>query len=133
MFDVSVFDSFINFGVFAVFIVLVFVELVGVVRRVANDNGDVAFVLPFDAFAVFIRQAKQSPSGAHNRFKTHVVQGVYKENVLKRFVLPRLLFVGVLNVEVGDVIRQNRHFIAVQFVFVFVGQAAAAANIQSIR
>ena len=59
-FDVSFLDSLVDLRIFAVLVVLVLVELVGVVRRVADDDADLAAVLAADAPDVVVAHgAKQ--------------------------------------------------------------------------
>ena len=113
-------------------LLFVLVELVGIVRRVADDDGDVALVLPLDAFPVLVGQAKQPHLARVRGLKAHVVQRVHKDDVLKRLVRAHLLLVGVLDVEVGDVVGQDGHFVAVQFVFVFVRQLLGGESIRCI-
>ena len=52
--DVGLLDAFVDVGVFAVFVVVVFIRLVGVVGRVADDDADLAAVLPLDAGHVLL-------------------------------------------------------------------------------
>lgn len=54
VFENCVFDAHVNFGILAVFVVVVFVGLVGVVGRVAYDDGNPLVVLVLNAAAVFV-------------------------------------------------------------------------------
>ena len=61
LFDVSVLDPAVHAAgfflaipkVFTILVVVVFVHLVGIVRRIADDDRDFTLVLAFDAFQVF--------------------------------------------------------------------------------
>ena len=122
--NVSLLDARINLRVFAVFVVVVFIRLVGVVRRVANDDTDLAGVLALDAGHIFFTDAaKQLGRGAPGRsVQTHVVQRVHKTQAGKFLVLASDGRIGGLNVQVGHVIRQDGNLIGVQLVFVLVRQ-----------
>ena len=129
--DVGVLDAFIDGGVFAVLVVFVLVHLVGVVGRVADDDGDLFFVLAFDAVGVFVGEGKD----VHLRVfaEVHVVvQGVHEAEVFEFEVLSGFLFVGEFDVEVGDVVGQDLHFVGVEFVAVFVFQLVEADVVDEV-
>ena len=131
VFDIGLFYPFIYLRVFAVLVVFVLVHLVGVVGRVADDDGDLFFVLAFDAVGVFVGEGKD----VHLRVfaEVHVVvQGVHEAEVFEFEVLSGFLFVGEFDVEVGDVVGQDLHFVGVEFVAVFVFQFVFADMVDEV-
>ncbi len=52
--DIGRLDTTIDFGVLTVLIVLVLVELVGIIWRVADDDTNLALILPFDPRDIFL-------------------------------------------------------------------------------
>ena len=121
VFDIGVFDAFIDLGVGAVFVVLVFIHLVGIIGWIADDHGDFAFVLAFDAFGIFVGDAKDVHFGIFLHIHI-VIQGIHKAEVFKFRIALHLLFVGKFDVEVGDVVGQDFHFIGMEFVAIFIFQ-----------
>ena len=57
--DIGLLDSFVDLGVFAIFVVVVFVGLISVVRRIADDDADLFAVLAFDARDVLFTNAAE--------------------------------------------------------------------------
>ena len=55
-------------------------------------------------------------------FKAHIIERIHKADILELIELARLLLVRIFDVQIGDVIRQDRNFIAVQFMVVLVFQ-----------
>ena len=53
------------------------------------------------------------------------IKRVAKADVLKRFVSPHFLVIGVLNVHRGDVVRQQHYLIAMQFTLILLVQRDA--------
>ena len=52
--------------------------------------------------------------------ESHIVQRIHKTQVLKLPIFARLLFIGILDVEIGNVIGQNGDFIAMNFILIFI-------------
>ena len=122
--DVGLFDALVDVRVFAVLVVVVLVGLVGVVRRVANDDADAPPVLPLDTGDVFFRDAAEQ-IGVHTPgrgVQAHVVQRVHKAQAGEFFVLAGDGGVSRFNVQVGHVVGQDGHFVGVQLVLVFLLQ-----------
>ena len=122
--NIGLLDTGINLRVHPVFIVVVFIGLVGVVGRVANDDADAAAVLALDAGDVFFTHAAKQV-GAHAfgcGVQAHVVQRVNKAQVGKLFVAASQCGKGRLNVQIRHVIRQDGHFVGVQLMAVLVRQ-----------
>ncbi len=94
--------------------------LVGIVGRIANDDRYFLGILFFDTLQVFGRDRGKQAALLACIAKAHIVEGIYKDEVLKFFVFPYLLFVGKLYVQVGYVVGQDAHFIGTYFVFVLV-------------
>ena len=126
--DVGLADAPVNLRVLPVLVVVVFVLLVGVVRRVAEDDANGLFVLLLDADPVFLGQSPQVEGAlagygaAGCSLPVQVVQRVHKAEVGKLQVAAGPLLVGVLDVQVGDVVGQDGDFVGVDFVEVFVLQ-----------
>ena len=122
--DVGLLDALVDLRVFAVLVVVVFVGLVGVVRRVADDDADLAAVLALDARDVlFADAAEQVVRDAVRRgVQAHVVQRVDEAQVRELLVLAGDRGVGGFDVQVGHVVRQDRHFVGVQLFAVLVLQ-----------
>jgi hypothetical protein len=51
-----------------------------------------------------------------------IVQSIDKADIFKFGIAVHLVLVGVFDVQIGDVIRQNRHLVGVQLVFLFIFQ-----------
>ena len=100
----------------------------GVIRRVADDDADGLLVLLLDAYPVLLGQSPQVEGalagygGAGRSLPVQVVQRVHEAEVGELQVAARPLPVGVLDVQVGDVVGQDGHFVGVDFVPVFVLQ-----------
>ena len=128
--DVGLADAPVNLGVLPVLVVVVFVLLVGVVGRVADDDADRLFVLLLDADPVLLGQAAQvegalasyGTAGRSLLLPVQVVQRVHEAQVGELQVAARPLLVGVLDVQVGDVVGQDGHFVGVDFVEVLALQ-----------
>ena len=127
--DVGVFDALVYAWVFAVLVVVVFVGLVGVVRWVADNHADALAVLPLDARDVLLAHAaenirRRSGSGG---VQTDVIQRIDKTQIGKFFVVAGDRGVGGLDVQVGDVVGQDRHLVRVQLLQVFVFELGGLA------
>src|SRR5680860_580971 len=57
--DVRVLDALVDGRVLAVLVVFVFVQLIGVIRRIADDDTDPLIVLALDACDVFFADAAE--------------------------------------------------------------------------
>ncbi len=104
--------------VFAVLVVVVFVRLVGVVRRVADDDADALAVLPLDA-ATFSSLTLPNISAVVplcGGVQADVVQRIHKAQVGEFLVAAGDRGVGGLDVQVGDVVGQDGDFVGVQLV-----------------
>ena len=55
-------------------------------------------------------------------FKSHIIERIHKADILELIELARLLLVRIFDVQIGDVIRQDRNFIAVQFMVILIFQ-----------
>ena len=101
----------------------------GVVGRVADDDGDGLFVLLLDADPVLLGDAAEvegalaGDGAAAGALPVHVVQGVDEAEVGELQVAAGALLVGVLDVEVGDVVGEDGHLVGVDLVAVLVLQA----------
>ena len=120
--DVGVLDALVDFGIFAVLVVVVFVGLIGVVRRVADDDADAFAVLAFDACNVFLADAAENIRRRASRggVQADIVQRVHKTQIGEFLVLPADGGIGGLDVQIGDVIRQDGDFVGVQLVEIFM-------------
>ena len=120
--DVCVLDAFVHAGVFPILVVLVFVELVGVVGGLPMMTEILRLFWRRMRSQVLGFQFKDMPYWLSVLVNSMIVQRVHKADVFKWHILAHLLAVGVLDVEIGDIVGQDRHFIAVDFVLVFVGE-----------
>ena len=111
-----------------------------VVRRVADYDADGFFVLLLDADPVLLGQSPQvegalAGHGAPGRsllLPVQVVQRVHEAEVGELQVAARPLLVGVLDVQVGDVVGQDGHFVGVDFVAVLVLQPVGGQVIDQV-
>ena len=62
LFDVSFFNPFVDFRILAVLVILILIELVGVIRRIADDDADLAAVLAADTADVVVAQGPNKSS-----------------------------------------------------------------------
>lgn len=127
--DVGLLDARVDLRVFAVLVVVVLVSLVGVVRRVADDDADAAAVLAPDALDVLFAHAaeKFGRGAARGGVQAHVVQRVHEAEVGELGVVAGDGGVGGLDIEVGHVVRKDGDLVGVQFVLVFVRQLLGLA------
>ena len=93
---------------------VVFVQLVGVVGRIADDDADFPFVLAADARDVFLAHAAEQVADMLiflRLERRRVVERVNEAEVGKFLVVLRNGRVRRLDVQVGDVIGQNRDLV----------------------
>lgn len=107
----------VNHRIFSVFVVVVFVRLSGVVRRIGNHDADGRFFLSADAFGILLVEEAEFILIGFRSLKC-----VHQTNAFKRFILSSGLVISVLDVHRGDVIREQHDFVAMQFVRELVRQ-----------
>src|SRR5439155_8277157 len=114
-FHVGVPNARIDNLVFPVFVVVVLIELMCIVRRVAEDDEDRRGFLTLDAFRVLeVEEAKLGLCFFRS------LERIYQAYAWERFIAPGLFPERVLNVYRSDVVRQQHYFVAVEFVLIFV-------------
>jgi hypothetical protein len=95
--------------------------LIGVVRRIADDDADLARVLALDSGDVLFRQrAEQVALPAAHPQSGDIVERIDKTQIRVFFIFASQGRVGRLDIQIGDVIRQDRDLVGVQFLAVFV-------------
>ena len=94
----------------AVLVVVVLVLLVGVVGRVADDHADLAAVLTLDPLDVLVAQAAEQVElvACMDAQRVDVVERIDQAQVLEFGELPGDRLIGRLDVQVGDVVGQDR-------------------------
>ncbi len=108
-FGVGLPHPLVNPFVLPVLVVIVLALLPHVVRRVADNHRDGGFFLPLHAFGV--------GGGEHGALPRHV-ERVHETQAGERLVLLHPLIVGVLDVQAGDIIRQQHHFVGEKAVLI---------------
>ena len=100
-FHVGVLNARIDNLVFPVFVVVVLIELMCIVRRVAEDDEDRRGFLTLDAFRVLeVEEAKLGLCFFRS------LERIYQAYAWERFIAPGLFPERVLNVYRSDVVRQ---------------------------
>ena len=114
--DVGRLDPLVDLRVFAVLVVVVLVLLVGVVGRVADDDADLALVLALDALDVLVRHAAEQVVlvAGLDAEPSDIVERVDEAEVRELGELAGDRGIGRLDVQVGDVVGQDRHLVGVQ-------------------
>ena len=111
IFGVRLADAAIDLRVFAVLVVVVFVDLAHVVGRIADDDRHRALELALHALAVLLAE--------HGQLLADIeVERIHKAQPLKGCPLAATLVVGGLDIERGDVVRHQHHFVGKQLLAV---------------
>ena len=113
---------------------------VGVIRRVANNHADRLFVLLLNAYPVLLGQAPQvegaltgyRPAGRSLLLPVQVVQRIHEAQIGELQVTAGPFLVGILDVQVGDVVGQDRDFVGVDFVPVLVLQPVGGQVVDQV-
>ena len=124
LFDVGFLDALIYALIGTVLVVVVFVLLIGVIGRIADNYADRALVLSFDARHVFIRCPAQqivlvTRMEAERR---HIIERIDKAQAGEFGELAGDGRIGGFDIQIGDIVGQDGHLVGVQFLLIFVGQ-----------
>ncbi len=113
--DIGLLDARVDVCVFAVFVVVVFIRLIGVVRRIANHHADAPAVLALDAGDVLLAHSAKNIAGIAlgGSVQADVVQRVDKAQIRKLGVVTGQRGVGGFDVQIGNVIRQDGDLVGV--------------------
>ena len=112
----------VEFRVFAIFVVVVFVELSGVVGRVAEADEDGCLALALDALRICLTNPFKAHLHAPARVFLGGLESIHQADALEGPILAGGLEVFVFDVHRSHVVREQHHLVAVQFVRVFVRQ-----------
>ena len=105
--DIGFVNSPVEPRIFAVLVVVIFVELPGVVGRVADDDKDVGGLLALHPLAVF--GAKEVKTGL---WLLGQLKGIDQTDAVKGRIVAGQLVIAVFNVHGGNVVGQQHHFVA---------------------
>ena len=139
--DERILDPLVDVGVFAVLVIVIFVHLVGVVRRVADNDRYLLFVLALYPRSILGGQRKEVARAAvflHIARRQRmveclgIVERIGKAEALKLLVPAHLLFVGVFYIQIGDIIRQYRYLVGVHLMLVFVREASLGQIVDNV-
>ena len=108
-----------------VLVIVVLICLTRIVRRISDDDEHGGVLLLCHPLRIF-RGEEGEVSGLVRRVhEPEGIERIHEADVLKRFVSPHFLVIGVLNVHRGNVVRQKHHFVAVEFALIFLVQRDA--------
>ena len=89
--------------------------------RVTNDHTDLVRVLAFDAQAIFFGDRAKQIAGHSARccMRADIIQRVHETQIWEFLIFAGQRSVGGFDVQLRDVVREQRDFIGVQLVAVF--------------
>ncbi len=108
-------NPFFHFAINAIFIIVIFVGLPGIIRWIADDDEKIRSFLPGDAMYILRNRKSKTVLATFRQFKS-----IDQANAFKGLIFTGHLIIGVFNIHAGDVVRQQHDFIAMQFFRVFV-------------
>ena len=113
-------DPFIG----AVFIVIILILLVGIIGRVADDDADLAVILALDPAHIFVadRPIKVIHMTCILPKRRDIIKRIDKAEIGIFSELPGDRRVSRLDIQIGDIVRQDRHLIGVKLLLIFVPQ-----------
>src|SRR5581483_5521168 len=104
-------------AIFSIFVVIVFVHLPGVIRRIAQNDKNRRFFLSPHAYCIF---------GGHKSERWLLwlskLECVHKTDSRKWLVLTYALQIFVFDIHAGKIVRQKHDLIAVEFISVLMRQ-----------
>ena len=113
-------DAAIQLAILSVAVIVIFVHLPRVVWRITNNHENRRLLLPLDALGIF-----RGHEAERCLLRLGQLERIHQANPRKRPVLISTVEVRVLDVQTGNVIRQQHDFVAVQLVLVFVLQVSS--------
>ena len=129
LFDVRLFDASVHAAgfpgfileVFPIFVIVIFAHLVRIIGRIADNHRNLPFILPLNAIQVF-----EAPTEAFERalltfeVEPQIIQRIHKHDIGERGIPSHPLLIGVFDIQIRNVIGENRHFVRMDFVGVLI-------------
>ena len=118
----------------AVLVVIILILLIGIIGRVADDHADLAFILALDPAHILVADRSEHIAlmPGINPQRRDIIQRIDKAQIFE--LLKDLLFwrrhygrIRRLDIQIGHIIRQDRHLIGVQLLLIFVPQLGVIA------
>jgi hypothetical protein len=113
---IGFFDPLVHNLILAILVVVIFVYLTSVVRRIAENNEYGGFFLLFNSFEILLHKKGTI------RLAFGQLEGVHQAEACKGFIMAGEVVILVLEVHGGDVVRQEHDFVGVEFAGVFALQ-----------